>query len=288
MTDRTTKARGLLARLLREPMTHFLLISLLVLGVYRIETPASAPTPGRDVIEVTPADIARLENRFVSIWRRKPNSKEMTALIDGFIRDEVFYREGLALHLDRKDEVIRQRLVQKVEFLVDSSTPAADPAVVRAHFDAAPDRFAPPPKLSFEQILLREDAPEDVVAQIDSGADAQRFGRANLLPGAMKAAPPAIVDRTFGAGFFDAVMAQPQDAWSGPVASAVGRHLVRVTTFETPAPPSFDAVAEAVRQDLEQARRAEAARARYEAMRRHYTVISPEPTGSAEVGGGGS
>ena len=48
-------------------------------------------------------------------------------MIDDFVREEVYYREALALGLDRNDTVIRRRLQQKMEFLTDTGADLLEP-----------------------------------------------------------------------------------------------------------------------------------------------------------------
>ena len=78
----------------------------------------------------------RLAGQFEAVWRRRPTEAELAGLIEDFVREEVYYREALALGLDRDDTVIRRRLRQKMEFLSDAGAGAlvADEAELRAYF----------------------------------------------------------------------------------------------------------------------------------------------------------
>lgn len=107
-----------LLRLLREPLLHFLVIGGLIFLLYSAvddtrETPA-------DVIVVTPARIDQLAADFKAVWKQMPTADELDALIEEHVREEVYYREALALGLDRNDTVVRRRLRQKMEFLTDT------------------------------------------------------------------------------------------------------------------------------------------------------------------------
>ncbi len=107
-----------LPRLLREPLLHFLAIGGLIFLLFAAaddtrETPA-------DVIVITPERIDQLAAGFSSVWNRLPTDDELDALIEEHVRGEVYYREALALGLDRNDAVVRRRLRQKMEFLTDS------------------------------------------------------------------------------------------------------------------------------------------------------------------------
>ena len=56
---------------------------------------------------------------FTRTWQRPPTREELEGLIRDRVREEVYYREALALGLDKDDMVIRRRLRQKMEFVTD-------------------------------------------------------------------------------------------------------------------------------------------------------------------------
>ena len=76
------------------------------------------------------------------------------------MREEVFYREGLALGLDRDDLVVRNRVKQKMEVLGEDAM-AAEPseADLQKYLDEHREVFAIPAALSFEQVYFRSRPP---------------------------------------------------------------------------------------------------------------------------------
>src|SRR5664279_1734855 len=104
-------------KLRKEPLLHFLLLgaALFALNAWRAkERPADAVAPR---IEVTAAVIEQLRAASERQFGKAPNTEELRGLVMAHIREEVFYREALALGLDRDDAIVRQRLAQKMEFL---------------------------------------------------------------------------------------------------------------------------------------------------------------------------
>jgi hypothetical protein len=93
-------------------------------------------------------------------------------LIEDHLREEVHYREALALGLDREDAVMRRRLRQKMEFLTESGGGLMKPsdAELEAHLAANLDRFTPQPRVAFTQVFLGDDAPEAEVATHKCGS----------------------------------------------------------------------------------------------------------------------
>lgn len=105
-------------RLLLEPLLHFAVIGGLIFVLYSsLAGPGPAPI---NVITIGPERIAQLNQGFQAVWRRAPTEDETRSMIGDYVREEVYYREALALGLDRDDTVIRRRLQQKMEFLTDT------------------------------------------------------------------------------------------------------------------------------------------------------------------------
>ncbi|MGD2140072.1 MAG: hypothetical protein PVH25_06750, partial [Burkholderiales bacterium] len=112
-------------RLLREPLVHFLAIGVLLFVLYAL---VNDDAPRRaDRIEITGADVEQLALIFQKQWQRPPDSQELQGLIDARLREEVLYREALAMGLDENDTIVRRRLAQKVEFLMGDSGGVTEP-----------------------------------------------------------------------------------------------------------------------------------------------------------------
>lgn len=264
------------ARFLREPLLHFLLIGLAVFALHRAVAPPQSARAER-VVEVTQAQADRLAAQFEAVWRRPPDAAELASLVDAYVREEIYYREALALGLDRDDTVIRRRLQQKMEFLSDAGaeTLTADDAQLQAYFGAHVDRYTPPARITFRQILLDGEEAAAILAQLSAGADPQAFGRGTLLPAMMQEAPPTAVDGSFGQGFF-AVLAELQPgAWTGPVDSTFGQHVVQVIAFAPAAAPRFETLRSLVEEDWRHEAGEALREARYQALREGYEIVTP-------------
>src|SRR5262245_15573805 len=117
---------GPVARLVREPLVHFLAIGFLLFAAYRVIQGPPPEDPRR--IEISQDAIARIELAWRARWGRPPGSDELAGLVADEVREEVLYREALALGLDKDDSIIRRRLAQKMDFLVDDVTALRDPS----------------------------------------------------------------------------------------------------------------------------------------------------------------
>jgi hypothetical protein len=226
-------------------LLHFLLIGAAVFALHGTMNPAT-PAPEAGVIEVTPDAVERLESAFAAVWRRPPTAAERAGLIDDYVREEVYYREALALGLDRDDTVIRRRLRQKMEFLGDAGagTPVASEAELRAYFAAHPERFVRPARLTFRQVFLGDADPGPALAALAGGADPAAVVRCCRR----RCRRPQRA-RSMGSSarvFFAKVAALRAGAWEGPIASGYGSHLIRVEEAKAEARPAFEEVRAAV------------------------------------------
>src|SRR5215204_2631698 len=139
--------------LLGEPMLHFLLIGIALFGAYRWVSPGDSG--GRRIV-ITQGVVDDLVTQHVAARGRAPSTTELNRLIESYVRDEILYREGVKLGLDRDDIVVKRRVRQKVEVIAeeDASTQAPTDAELSAYLVANPARFVQPAILTFEQLFL--------------------------------------------------------------------------------------------------------------------------------------
>jgi hypothetical protein len=144
-------------RVLREPLVHFLAIGLFLFLLFALVNDEQRDSGNR--IEITAADIEQFVAIFRKQWQRPPNAQELQSLIDSRVREEVLYREGLAMGLDKDDTIVRRRLAQKVEFLMGDVSGVTEPddATLQAYYDENAERYREPPRLSFSHIYFNTD-----------------------------------------------------------------------------------------------------------------------------------
>jgi hypothetical protein len=236
-----------------------------------------APT---DVIVVTPERIDRLAARFSSVWKRMPTDDELDALIDEHVREEVYYREALALGLDRNDAIVRRRLRQKMDFLTDSGANLLEPAAgeLEAYFATNEQAFWRGPRLAFEQIFLGETpGPETITRSVgalqsDPLTDPSALGERSLLPAQLGLSPPNAIDGVFGKGFFERLAELTPGVWAGPVASAYGVHIVRIGESLAARTPPLEEVRDTVLRGWKAAKAKEIRELHYNRLRARFVV----------------
>jgi peptidyl-prolyl cis-trans isomerase C len=242
-----------------------------------------APGRGHQIV-VTAEKREWLAGRWEHQWRRPPTGEELGRLVEDFVREEVLYREALALGLDLADLVVRRRLVQKMEVLAFADSAPIGDAAVTDYFLAHRARYRLPETVSFAHVYFSaaargSRAAEDARAaraglrRLSGAADAAGVGDPPLAPSPVAAAARRQVADRFGAEFADAVFALTPGAWAGPVASAYGQHLVLVTAHAGGRLPELAEVSGRVAADMDAERRAGAVDALYARLRAQYEVV---------------
>src|SRR3954462_1747211 len=174
--------------LLGEPMLHFLLIGIALFGAYRWVSPGDSG--GRRII-ITQGGVDDLVTQHVAARGREPSTTELNHLIESYVRDEILYREGVRLGLERDDIVEKRRVRQKIEMIAeeDASTRAPTDADLFAYLTANQARFVQPAILTFDQVFIGESRSGPGVLHVAAvtrkalrnGADPEELGKPTLL-----------------------------------------------------------------------------------------------------------
>lgn len=268
---------------LRDPLTHFLMIGAGLFALYAVLNPDDlTQRDDAQLIEIQDRDVARLADQFEKTWRRPPNDDERRAMIDAYITDEVLFSEAKALSLDQGDAVVRQRLVQKMQFLLRSATGSevASDEELQDFLNDNAAQYTIAPQIAFEQIYLGENAAaaeaDAALGRLNDGAAPDSIGARTLLPALHPLSSARAVDATFGRGFFDQIAEAPEGAWAGPIRSSYGAHLVRVTSMRPAQLPPFEDLRDRLERDWTSVRAEDRLNARIEALRTSYTIVGPD------------
>jgi hypothetical protein len=266
-------------KLLGEPMLHFLLIGTVLFGAYRWVSPGDSG--GRRIV-ITQGVVDDLVTQHVAARGREPSTTELNHLIESYIRDEILYREGVRLGLERDDIVVKRRVRQKIEMIAeeDASTRAPTDADLSAYLTANQARFVQPAILTFDQVFIGESRSGPGVVPVVAvtreallrGADPEELGKPTLLPHRMTRTPADLVARDFGGSFAAALERVPVGEWVGPIDSSFGAHYVRVSDRTPAAAPQLAAVRDHVVREWENERRQRARNEAFAKMRGEYQV----------------
>jgi PPIC-type PPIASE domain len=284
--------------LLREPLIQFLVLGAALFGFFHLVDKKKAEAHER--IVVSSARIDNLADGFERTWRRAPSKDELQGLVDDYIRDEVFYREGRAAGLDRDDVIIRRRVRQKMEFFAEDIA-AQEPSddQLSAYLTSHPDRFKTEDQLTFRQIFLNvnrragsidDDSKRvaDALSRADASLEVDSLGDPFLLGDEFRAVSQTDIRGIFGDDFARRISAVEPGSWQGPLPSSFGQHFVYISERTAGTFPPLDAVREAVRREWSNSRRLEAEQTLYGSLRERYEIVVEAPQSrSAQRGAGG-
>lgn len=266
--------------ILREPTLHFLLIGLFLFLIYGRVVPESADSR---TIEVNAVRIENISRQFQSTWNRPPTEQELAGLITSYVRDEVLYREGVAMGLDADDPVIKRRVRQKMDVISEESGNQVAPtdAELSAYLAKNADKFRQAPIISFEQVFFSGEASvveverlsREAVAALNQGASQASVGQATMLPAAVSRTPADLIARDFGEEFAKKLESLPMNVWQGPIASGFGAHVVRVTERKPSTLPALAAIRPLVLREWENERRVRNRAESYQSMLKNYKVV---------------
>jgi hypothetical protein len=263
---------------LREPLVHFVAIGALL---FILSGTLGSSAPVDDTIVVSTPEIARLVQLFTAQWQRPPTRTELDNLIEQHIREEVLYREAVAMGLDQNDTIVRRRIVQKLEFLsqdlVDENPSDAE---LRAFFGEHSDRYIEPAVISFEHVFLNPDDHGEALAavaartlsRLRAGDDPATLGDTFLLPASFAQRSTRELSGLFGENFAASLEELGAGEWLGPVTSGYGVHMVRIDDRIASHPMDFEANRDKVRTDYLSASRREADAAMYARLRARYRI----------------
>ncbi len=283
---------NLFIRFVREPFIQFLFIGACIFAGSQLVQ--SYQDRSRHTIVIDDA----VEKRIVELYRTQtgatPTGVQVDALIDNYIQSEILYREALRLGLDRDDEIVKRRLVQKMSFLTaDNETvqPVSD-AEVRAYYDAHKSDFATAPQVTFHHVFFRADRPdaegraktalEQLSAYPSSTGD---VGDAFPLEDAYSQLSRKSAFQIFGdTPFVGALFSAPVGTWQGPYRSGYGWHLVFISARNESAVPALADIRDEVTKAAQMAAQNAADEKAFAALKARYTIVRSIRDGISDEG----
>jgi hypothetical protein len=274
-------------RVLKEPLLHFLLAGAALFAAYACMNRAvDNPSAGNaHQLHVSAGDVAWLAENWTTQWRRAPTHEELHGLITDYINELLLAQEARALGLEDNDVIVRRRLAQKLTFLIEDTLRRAEPseAELQQFYEAHAQRFRSDAHISFRHIYFspqrranaRSDATDALRLLLEEGGSLPTAGPGDrlLLETEFHDETERSISGAFGAGFARKVFSLELGAWSGPIESGYGLHLVRVSTRQEPQLRPFSELRERVAQEWRREQE-KSAKERYLAeLRKKYPVV---------------
>ena len=274
-----------------EPLVHFLLIGTVLFAAYAWFQPVRDDAPGSKQIPLSIAEITQLVALFQSQWKREPSPQELARLVENRVQEEVLYREGLLLGLDKDDTIVKRRIAQKMQFLAEDMAAAHEPTSdeLRDWYRQHAEQFALPARYSFRHLYFSPDhrganaradaerALAKLLGQPEDTTIAETLADPFMFQDYYRDRASEFLGKELGPNFAVAIAQLAPGSWQGPVESGFGWHLVFVDTVIPGRVPDFEEVTPDVKTAWLSAQKASGWAAAYTKMREQYTVLLPAP-----------
>lgn len=273
----------------KEPLIQFLFIGACIYGAYALFGAADDEAADKTIV----VDAKRIDG-FIGEWQRRwnrpPTRQELDGVINAFVREDILYRQAVAMGLDADDPITRRRMAQKLEFLTNDIALLKEPAdgELEQYFQTNIQAYREPDLITFSQAFLDPDRRE--AATLDDARvlllQLQAAGKPDpetlvagdrfMLQGYYPEVSELDIRRQFGTGFAEAVMKLEPGKWHGPVLSGYGVHLVFVYSVQQAPPPVFKDVQNDVLANWQTAQQKKFNADFFENLKARYDIVVAE------------
>ena len=279
-------------RIMSDPLVHFMIIGAALFAVYELNNNELEENVNQ--IKISELDVSNAINRWERRWQRLPSETELQAVIEQKIRQEVFYREALALNLGKDDPVIRRRLAEKMMFITnDLVVPEqASDAQLTAFMHKSPELFSKPVIISFKHVYFNFDPHDMDSAEFSSLTENHKkhLNNDTSSPNAYRAIsddfysdlsiqnmPEYQIARLFGQQFTHEIAQVPTGTWYGPITSGYGKHLIKLEYRSSSELIPLSDIREKVFANWKVAQQEQSNDSLYQALRNNYDIVIEQP-----------
>ena len=236
-----------LATLLREPLFHFVVIGALIFGA---DAALTALRGGERDIVVPAAVRKEAHDTVVATAQREPPEAELRQVLARWLDNEVLYREGLAVGLDKGDPAMRERVIFKALNVVQAGVvlPTIDEKGLAAWFEANRKRYDVPTRLSFDEAVLAGDTPPENLRRFVDALNGQGKPEADASLRSFKQRPRDTVVDAYGEAFAAKLEQLAPGAWTA-LESSTGLRAVRLQERKLGREATYGEVRDNVYQD---------------------------------------
>jgi hypothetical protein len=265
-----TKPRKPLPGWLREPLVHFVVLGAALFAVDQLMV-SREDDPHR--IVVGPEVDAQAVEIFRQERGREPNEAELRALHQVWLDNEVLYREGLAMDLDRGDDAIRERVIFKALSVVDANVklPKIDDQGLKTWFEGHREKYDEPVRYDFQEAVLTGDSSEATVRAFVEQLNSGTPGDAQAGLRVFKGRPHSNLLQSYGAEFTKEFEAAPPGIWRA-MKTTDGWRAMRLDAVAAAKPADFEVMKGVVLQDWRDALAAEQRTQAVRTLAKKYTI----------------
>lgn len=250
-------------------------------------TSHAAPEMRRIVVSDTTLELLRREH--AARTGALPTAAEEEALVRDHVDRELLFREAQALDLGRDDPIVKRRLTQKMEALLEAAAGTLEPtdAEIRDWFWAHRERYEEPARVTFTHVFFRRERIDGdlstvaagALAALERGDDPTSMGEPFVRGTRFQAKSRDEIAAIFGRDFAEGVVTAAEQRWVGPIPSSFGWHLVRVDEHEGVKLAEIGEVRDRIADEMRRERSARGRREALDRLREQYVVETPSVRG---------
>lgn len=288
-------------KILREPLFQFLLIALLLLGGERL---INADDYANQQYHIVVDDQVLVQFMQLQAKTFKPeeamaalkvlSAEDRQRLVADYARNEALFREAMALNLNKNDQIIRRRLIQKMDYLAQGFYDELEPlteADLQAYYLEHQQNYKNPASATFTHVFISSE--KRSVAEASAMAEVlQKKLNAEQVPfeNAPRHGERFLYNRNyvnrdddeigshFGDDFRQQLFAYKiNEQWQGPLQSNYGWHLVLLVKNTPSYIPDFMEVASTVFADAQREQQQEVKRLAIDGLIAKYNISDQGP-----------
>jgi hypothetical protein len=220
---------------------------------------------GEYEVYLNAGEVKSMQEVWTSKWQRPPTEVEMQGMLNQRVEETILFREAVKIGLDKNDDIIRQRMAQKLEFLSnDLARPdSATAEEVKEYFERNIENYTTPRSITITQLFVDpkkygNSLEEEIKTRLTklNGMNAassgiSRYGDQFLLQAYFPNKSELELGKLFGSEFANNIFELEADKWVGPVNSQYGPHLVYIANKTQAIIPDLETVKELVTEDLQ-------------------------------------
>jgi hypothetical protein len=273
-------------KILKSPLVYFFVIGFVIFGLHSFLNREKQDDTDPFTVDVTSADIEWIRSSWEARMKRQPMQHELQGLIDRFIRDEILFREAMAMDLDDRDLVIQRRLVQKLTFVFEDLAETMEPTdeELKNYMVEKHEKYRIPEMISFTQVYFNPDKRKDVMEEAKTvlgrlksaespPEEAVSLGDSIMIDSSFRQKSTDEVARTLGREFADQLFSIDEPGWQGPIGSTFGLHLVYISDHIASRMPEFENIRKNVQYDFMYDRKKEVIDKVYSAVKSRYSIL---------------
>ena len=236
-------------KIIKEPLLHFLLAGFLLFVYFKVYGGDSGLENTITINKETMLNFMQFQSKAFNkdVFEAKFeqfSEKEKQQLLKQYIQEEALYREAIKLGLDQNDFVIKRRIVQKMEFILDDfdeSLVTISQDSLEAYYQQHQQRYFQPKQYTFAHIFFKKGTNEKSLKRANafmqstkhqklSTTESLPFGDRFLYHRNYAEKTSGFLESQFGTSFTNALtkLEVTKTKWQGPILSDHGWHWVKL------------------------------------------------------------